>query len=94
MGRKEFCIERVDQTAPEDGPVHFASCLGYWPCWHEAWLCNIKITANHRPPGLGFGVFPSHLFVSHHLLAATTSPNDGLKISTTERTRWWFIEVE
>ena len=43
---RKFFIERVDQTAPEDDPVHFASCVRRWPCWHEEWACNIKITAH------------------------------------------------
>ena len=48
---------------------------------------------NGRPSGLGFG-FSLITFPTYHLLAATTSSDDGLKISTTERTRWCFIEVE
>jgi hypothetical protein len=48
---------------------------------------------NDRPSGLGFG-FSLTAFTTHHLLAATTSFDDGPKISATERARRCFIEVE
>ena len=52
--------------------------------------------AASKPPPIRIRVrgLPSPFIVTHHLLAATTSSGDGLKISTTERTRWCCIEIE
>ena len=47
---------------------------------------------NDRPSGFGFG-FSLTTFPTHHLLAATTSSEDGLEISVTERARQYFSEV-